>query len=208
MLGNIRTSCVFAALACASVTIATPAFAQYRNTAANPQWALDGAVGIAPPAGSFGSGLNVGIDLMGAVELWSPRTAPFGFRGEIGYDHFGTSYVNGHASIVRFVVDALYDFHLEGTRAVPYALAGLGLYHVSGVVDYGCATGFLGTCSLSDGSTGVGLNLGGGVRLPIADALQGFLEMRYHLVLTGLGGLSTSPFFPIQVGIRYVLPRS
>ncbi len=195
---------VMAAVACAVVTMAAPAFAQHRAApaASEPKWDLDGAIGLAAPVGNFGTGLSSGIDLMGAAEVWMPSMAPFGLRGEIGYNHFGANYVNGHASTLRFLVDAVYDVPVQHTTVQPYLLAGFGLYHVSGVVDFGCVPF---GCTVSDGSTGVGLNLGGGIRVPLG-TVQGFFEARYHLPFTGLGGLSTSPFFPFQIGIRYPLP--
>jgi len=143
---------------------------------------------------------------MGAVEAWFPRTAPIGFRGEIGYSHFGASNnVNASANIVRFLVDALYDFHLSGTAFQPYILGGLGIYHVSFSVDE-CTIALVPGCVSGDASTGLGINFGGGVRYPFGP-VQGFAEVRYQLPFTAPGGLSDAPFFPLQLGVRYVLPR-
>lgn len=201
---------VFAAFAVIAGLIAwgAPVSAQKPTSSAldTPTWALDGSIGIASPVGDFGTGLSSGIDLMGAVEAWFPRTAPIGFRGEIGYSHFGVSNsVNASANIVRFLVDALYDFHLSGTAFQPYILGGLGIYHVSFSVDE-CTIALVPGCVSGDASTGLGINFGGGVRYPFGP-VQGFAEVRYQLPFTAPGGLSDAPFFPLQIGVRYVLPK-
>ncbi len=198
---------VFAVIA-GLIAWAAPASAQRRTSSAldTPTWAVDGSIGLAAPVGDFGTGLSAGADLMGAVEAWFPRTAPIGFRAEIGYSHFGASNsVNASANIVRFLVDALYDFHLSGTAFEPYILGGLGIYHVSFSVDE-CAILAVPGCVSGDASTGLGINFGGGVRYPFGP-VQGFAEVRYQLPFTAPGGLSDAPYFPLQLGVRYVLPK-
>ena len=207
---SLRTCSRFTPLLAGVAMVFVPglATAQYRvpPPAAGPSWYLDGSLGVAAAAGEFGSGLDAGFDVMGAAELWTPATAPIGWRAELGYTRFGASYVNGSAGIFRFAVDAIYDIKVPTTRVTPYALAGIGLYDVSGTVDYGCNVGFLGSCSITNSTAGFGFNLGGGVRVPLVRDLEGTFEVRYHLPLTGLGGLSDSPFFPFQFGVRYRIP--
>jgi opacity protein-like surface antigen len=210
MSSTFRSALPALALACASALTARTAHAQYRvppaQSSTQPTWYVDGTLGVAAPIGTFGSGLDAGFDVMGGAEFWTPATAPIGWRAELGYTRFGASYVNGSAGIFRFAVDAIYDVKVPTTRISPYVLAGIGLYDVSGTVDYGCAAGFLGTCSVSNSTGAFGFNLGGGVRIPIAPALEGTFEVRYHLPLGGLGGLRDSPFFPFQFGVRYRIP--
>lgn len=191
-------SVLAAALALAAGTLAVSSPAKAQHLASN-EFAVDGAIGLAIPLGDFGTGLNTGYDLMGAVEYHPRQTGQFYFRGELGYSHFGVSNgVNAHASVTRFDVDGLYDFPVGNTVLQPYALAGLGLYHVSVTAD-NC--GGLINCSAS--STGLGINFGGGVRYPIG-VVQLYVEGRYHLAFTSPGSGNTA-FIPLQAGVRYVV---
>ncbi|GEM_PF-1245018 len=195
-------------LAAGALALARPAVAQQPAASsahlAPGQWAVDGSVGFAVPVGNFGNGLNTGIDLMGAVEYHPVGTGPFYFRGEVGWTHFGASGGGGHATILRFDADGLYDFPLSGTPLNVYALAGLGLYHVSVTADICGFDAFGNPVTCGSGSTGLGINFGGGVRYPIS-TLQVFFELRYQLPLTAPGSLSNAPFFPFQFGVRYPL---
>ena len=133
---------------------------------------------------------------MGAAEYRPAATGPIYFRGEIGYSHFGASAnIDAHASILRFAVDGLYDIPVSGSALQPYLLGGLGLYHVSASID-NCPTGI----DCSNSNTGLGLNLGGGVRYPIS-TIQLFAEIRYQVALVS----GDAPFIPIQAGIRYIV---
>jgi opacity protein-like surface antigen len=174
------------------------------------QFAVDGALGFAVPVGNYGDAFNTGFDLMGAIEYHPRQTGPFYFRGEINWAHFGSSGgVNGHSNNVGFIADGLFDFPVAGFPLQPYALAGVGIYSVTAALDQSCITTPEGvSCTPSNGtsSVGLGFNLGGGLRYPIAPGLQAYFELRYHIPLTGPGDLSTAPFFPFQFGARYRLP--
>jgi opacity protein-like surface antigen len=193
-------------LAAGALVITSPAGAQ-RLAPSGPntlpsQWALDGSIGFAVPVGSYGNGLNTGFDLMGAIE-YHPQTTPHRlyFRGEVGWSHFGASNVDGHSNVVRFVGDILYDFPVYDTPLQPYALTGLGIYHVTVQ-----ACDAAGVCA-GDASTGIGFNIGGGVRYAISPQLQAFFEARYHIVFSAPGSISDAPFFPFQFGLRTFLPQ-
>jgi hypothetical protein len=193
-----------------TVTLAGPASAQGGGPSGatgthlmEGQWAVDGTFGFAVPVGDYGTGLSTGLDLMGAVEYHPPGTGPIYFRGEIGYSNFGYSGGGGSSSTLRFVADGLYDFPMPATPFKIYALAGLGLYHVSANLDL-CNNGAY--CFCGQSSTGLGLNFGAGVRYPI-NPVQIFFELRYQLPLTAPYGFGASPFFPFQFGVRYLLPR-
>jgi hypothetical protein len=195
------------ALASAALALATTARAQSAAPSGMHivpgQWAVDGSIGFAVPVGNYGTFLSTGLDVMGAVEYRPAATGPFYFRGEVGYSHFGYN-VNGGGSsnILRIDADGLYDFPLSGTPVNIYALGGLGIYHVSYSSDICNALGV--NCGAS--STGLGLNLGAGIRYPI-NPVQLFFELRYQLPLTAPGLLSSAPYFPFQFGVRYLLPR-
>jgi hypothetical protein len=111
--------------------------------------------------------------------------SPFWFRGEIGYSNFGVNNCDCSVSALRFIADAIYPFHIPATPLVPYAIAGVGIYHQS------------------DGrsSTGVGFNFGGGVRYPIA-GVEPYFELRYHAVFDS----DESDYLPFQFGVRFKLP--
>jgi hypothetical protein len=204
-------SAALAAITAGAFAVASSASAQ-TDTAARVgmhlmpgHWAIDGSIGFAVPVGTFGDGLNTGLDLMGAVEYHPRGTGAFYFRGEIGYSNFGLNGGGGSASVVRFDADGLYDFPLQNTPLTIYALAGLGIYHVSAGADV-CGFDAAGNpLPCSDASTGIGINFGAGVRYPI-NPVQVFFELRYHLPLTAPGDLSEAPYFPFQFGVRYLLP--
>ncbi len=205
MTPRIATALVVAAC---TFALAGPAVAQGGGAGsagmhlAPGQWAVDGSIGFAVPVGTYGTGLNTGLDLMGAAEYHPVGTGPFYFRGEIGYSNFGYSGGGGSSSILRIDADGLYDFPMRSKLKV-YALAGLGLYHVSATFDL-CGEAPFYSCSES--STGVGINFGGGIRYPL-DPVQLFFELRYQLPLTAPFALNDAPYFPFQFGVRYLLPR-
>src|SRR5271156_5141547 len=113
------------ALAAGALTMAAPLAAQ-RVVEAN-QFAIDGSIGFSVPTQS---GLSTGVDIMGAFE-WKPANlgVPLWFRGEIGYSNWSVSNVNESVGAWRFLADAEYPFHIPGSPLIPYAIAGLGIYH-------------------------------------------------------------------------------
>lgn len=196
------------ALAAASVSVAASAPLSAQRIAPN-QFAIDGAIGFAVPAGDYGTGLNTGLDLMAGLEYRPTGTGPVSFRGEIGWDHFGVSGLTASSNVIRFAVDALYDVVIPNSFLQPYAIAGFGIYNVSENISAECGTDQFGNpviCSSQSGSnTGVGINMGGGLRYLLGRNAQAYFEARYHLAFTGPGELSESPFFPFQFGVRYLL---
>jgi hypothetical protein len=194
------------ATAAATLAAATPLSAQRIEP---NQFAIDGAIGFAIPAGEYGTGLNTGLDLMAALEYHPSGTGPVSFRAEFGWDHFGVTGLTASSSITHFAVDALYDVVIPNSLLQPYAIAGFGIYNVQENIAAECGTDSFGNpivCSAQTGSsTGVGINMGGGVRYLLGRSAQAYFEARYHLAFTGPGGLSESPFFPFQFGVRYLL---
>jgi Outer membrane protein beta-barrel domain len=196
------------ALAAASVSVVASARVSAQRIAPN-QFAIDGAIGFVIPAGAFGTGLNTGLDLMTGLEYRPTGTGPVSFRAEIGWDHFGVSGLTASSNIIHFAIDALYDVVIPNSFLQPYAIAGFGVYNVSENISAECGTDQFGNpviCSSQSGSsTGVGINMGGGLRYLLSRNAQAYFEARYHLAFTGPGGLSESPFFPFQFGVRYLL---
>jgi opacity protein-like surface antigen len=190
--------------------VATPALAQAGGAQpampsahiAPGQWALDGSIGFAVPVGDFGTGLNTGLDVMGAVEYRPAATGHVYFRGEIGYSDFGYSGISGSSGVWRFAANGLYDFDTHSPLQV-YGLAGIGIYHVSWTADL-CGVAPFYSCTES--STGFGINLGAGVRYPV-NPVQLFFEVRYQVSFAAPFSLGSAPYFPFQFGVRYLLPK-
>ncbi|MFI5249086.1 MAG: outer membrane beta-barrel protein [Gemmatimonadales bacterium] len=173
------------------------------------QFAIDGAIGFAIPTGDYGNALNTGFDLMAALEYHPAQTGPLSFRAEVGWDHFGVSGFTASSNITHLAIDALYDVVIPNSLLQPYALAGFGIYNVSEDIAALCGTDAVGNpviCNTDNGSsTGVGINLGGGLRYLLGRGAQAYFEARYTLAFTGPGELSESPYFPFQFGVRYLL---
>lgn len=172
------------ALAAGALTLASPLAAQQQSGAQGNKFAIDGAIGFSVPTQGA---LNTGVDVMGAFE-WHPNSIriPLWFRGEIGYSNWGVGNSGFSQDAWRFLADAEYPFHVPGTPIIPYAIAGIGIYHQS------CCGG---------SSTGVGMNFGGGVRYPIA-GIEPYFELRYHAVFDN----EESDYLPFQFGVRFKLP--
>jgi hypothetical protein len=150
------------------------------------QLAFDASVGFATPVGQYGTGLNTGVDLMGAVEWHPVPLVPVTMRVELGWDRFGESrQFVGNQYVTRLLVDGIVDLPLPG-RFRPYAIGGVGIYHLS---------------VNSLGRYGVGLNVGGGLqyRFPL---VQPFFEVRYQHAFMA-GGIQ---FVPFQFGARILVP--
>jgi hypothetical protein len=176
------------ALAAGALTLAAPVAAQQtQSSAVAPgQFAIDGALGFSVPTQS---GLSTGIDVMGAVE-WNAAPlhlgVPLWFRGEIGYSNWGVTNINASVAAWRFIADGEIPFHVPAIPFIPYVLGGIGIYHQS------CC---------GSGSTGFGINFGGGVRYPIA-GIEPYFELRYHAIFD----TAESNFLPFQFGVRFRLP--
>ncbi len=196
------------AVAATSALLAAAAPASAQRIAPN-QFAIDGAIGFAIPAGNYGAALNTGIDLQAALEYRPAQTGPFSVRAEVGWDHFGVSGFTASSNITHLALDGIYDFVIPNSFLQPYALAGIGIYNVSEDIAALCGTNAVGNpiiCNTNNGSrTGAGINLGGGVRYLIGRGAQAYFEARYALAFTGPGKVGDSPYFPFQFGVRYLL---
>jgi OOP family OmpA-OmpF porin len=146
----------------AALLVPTPAVAQ---SIAQPRtWTvtpfLHTSLGIGDPApdDSIGLGVAVGYDL----------TYNLGFEGEIShlFDVAGdTNAVDWPIS--NFSANALYHFDVK--HVTPYVTFGLGVERSSpGVPDF----------DLSEGSSEVSVNFGGGVKYPITDRWVGRADLR------------------------------
>jgi hypothetical protein len=79
--------------------------------------------------------------------------------GDFGFGRFGG------ANFLYFAGDGLYDFHMKGHEAMPYAGAGIGIAHT---------TGF--------GGTSTGFQILGGIQLPVTGPHVARVEVRFLFV--------------------------
>jgi hypothetical protein len=211
ILGTISLLTVAAARPSASPAQATPAPVVVMLTA-----------GLVMPMGDHDNLYNAGFNLAGGVEF-SPRTLPFGVRGELGYSRFGAETfrlpdegggelsIEPKSSNLAVTVNALLGPTVPSTQIRPYALAGVGFYNTSEGARIRIDD-FRVSGSESEGS--VGFNGGAGVRFQFV-GFSSFIEARYHHVLKGrleeqdfedpdaVPRWTSAGFFPISFGISF-----
>ncbi|HEY3113573.1 MAG TPA: hypothetical protein VGJ62_07815 [Gemmatimonadaceae bacterium] len=143
------------------------------------------AAGGAIPISDLGNNFNTGFNVTGTVGL-NPVGLPVGFRGDVAYNQFGskgaTNVKAKFASVTGNVIVTM-----AGMGITPYAIGGLGFYHVSSSV-----TG-------STASNDFGFNLGAGVDVPLS-GFTTFVEARYNRVSESGGSTS---FVPVTVGVMF-----
>lgn len=143
------------------------------------------ALGGAVPVSDLGKTFNTGFNLTGTIGI-NPVELPVGFRVDAAYNQFGskgaTNVKAKFASVTGNVVVTM-----AGVGITPYAIGGLGFYHVSSSV-----TG-------STASNDFGFNLGAGVDIPLS-GFTTFIEARYNRVSESGGSAS---FVPITVGVMF-----
>lgn len=202
-------------VALAALVWPLPAHAQFYN-----QVHVGLATGPSVATGAFGDRVKTGYDLGGYVSYRLPQS-PFGLRADIMYNGFDAS----DALKSRFAVDAGYASVTAGTLDLtmelphvgpvrPYLIGGGGVYSrqtTLGNFEVG-AVGFCdyvwGYCSgessgLTNGrsrtKTQLGLNGGGGVRLPLG-AASVFLETQYNTAFTTP---NATGIVPIVIGVQW-----
>lgn len=170
--------------------VAAPAQAQRKSKAAAPAasssmpitWNGGVELGLPSTGATTGFGVRVGA-------MFTPHGWPVWLRPDVSFDHFGID-CSGCGSITQIAVgaDAGYDFKTTSTTK-PYVLGGLNISHSSW-----SGGGFLGSVS----GTGLGLDIGGGARMPLG-GMTGYGELRYHSV----GGTGGVDFIAITVGLLF-----
>jgi hypothetical protein len=146
------------------------------------------AGGLAVPTSRFGRPLDVGFDFQASADL-RPVPGPFEFRGDLLWSRFAVSDPGiGSSNVVGGTFDLVVDLPVPSVS--PYLIGGVGVYDVEVGSDVSHHSRF-----------GTGLNIGGGVRVPILPFLHAFFETRYHVVYASPFGGNTT-FVPIVVGVR------
>jgi opacity protein-like surface antigen len=145
------------------------------------------AAGLAMPMGDFGDFADMGFNVTGTVDA-QPAALPVGVRLDVMYNRFGLSDVDGNASILAGLLNAVLSFGTQ-TSAQPYFIGGVGLYRAAFDID-----------NVGDDSeTAFGIGLGGGVRFPLS-GFDTYVEARYHNAFTDE---ESTTFIPITFGIRF-----
>ena len=167
--------------------------------------AVGASVGPVVPLGTLGQVADPGI--RGGLWLESGSVSGAAGRLEASLDHFTADRAppaGGRAGVSIYSLTANVVTTGGRNRAVPgrvraYVIGGLGIYatrtSVGGV--------FGGVAGPMQSRGRVGVNGGGGVRLPIG-ALQLVAEARFHLLLSGAGyGSRNTGYLPLVLGLRF-----
>ena len=152
-------------------------------------------------SGGF-SGVNTGYNVTGSLAIGLP-VIPFGLRGDIAYNGFGTKNVsfpqagpgsngyNADARVLGITANVVFPLHLPAPILEPYLIGGVGDYNVR----LSPTTGGGGSSSKTD----FGFNIGAGVKLPLV-LFSAFVEARYNRVNQANGSMA---FMPITVGVMF-----
>jgi opacity protein-like surface antigen len=175
---------IFSTLLAAGIAAVAPT--ARAQSSSNP-FQIGGAAGIAFPTGDLGNAANTGYNVTLAVG-YNPPAAPVGLRFEAAYNEFGNQIGSGNLNIAAFTANAV--FALPASGFTPYLIGGAGLYRTG-------ANTFGNSASEND----FGFNVGGGVKLPLSNSFETFVEARFNRVsISGGGNLS---FIPVTVGIMW-----
>lgn len=145
--------------------------------------------GVAIPTGDFGSGLDAGYHLAGALSI-RPPASPLEFQGEGTFNEFNVSDQFRAAGDEKVRVwslgaNALYHFN------PPTSLTG-SLYGIGGLGFYNTHDTFF-----DESDTNLGWNLGGGFRYPLS-GFSVYIEARYHYVTN-----TSVRYVPITFGLVF-----
>ena len=141
--------------------------------------------GISAPMSDLSDAADLGYVLAIGINT-GDTDRPLGARLEGAVDVFGLKRVNQDVRVLSATANAIVNLTPGSTS--PYLIGGLGLYNTK----FGDA----------EADNDLGVNLGGGLRLPMG-TLRGFFEARYHAVL-GNGGAGTHiQFVPVTFGILF-----
>jgi opacity protein-like surface antigen len=150
--------------------------------------------GLAMPFGALGNVANTGWRAMGTLAVGVPLV-PVGLRVDASYDRFGFQKSPIGAAGSETGSQSIFAGTVNGTLRLsplplitPYAIAGLGPYHVSCSGPASC-----------ESSTRFGYNAGLGIRFG-ALLVHGFAEVRYHYVPVPGGSVQ---YVPVTVGLLF-----
>lgn len=167
--------------------VAAPAQAQKKASAsasASTPLLWNAGVELALP----GTGATTGFGARVGVTL-TPHGWPVWLRPDVSFDHFGID-CSGCGSISQIAVGADAGYDIKSTSTMkPYLVGGLNISHSSWSNSFG---GF------SVSGTGLGIDIGGGVKVPVG-GMRGYGELRYHSV----GGTGGVDFIALTFGLLF-----
>jgi hypothetical protein len=153
------------------------------------QLSVDIKGGASAPVSRLNDIANIGYDLSAGLNIGIPGL-PVGVRLEGAYDLFGLRATNDNVRIINGTANAIISLGL--TRDAPYVIAGLGAYNRS----------FTPNSVFGAGRTVIGVNGGGGLRLPLI-GFTAFFEARYHVMLGSNIDQTDYQFVPITFGVIF-----
>lgn len=186
-----------AALAVGAFAVTAPsAGAQQMNNPNAGVVYFGGGLGLTVPIGSLSDGNNAGYHIQ-AVGGWEAANTPWGFRGDLTWNSMGGKTINvpdvgptkfPTAHLLAIDANGVYKFRPsdKNSATTPYALAGLGLYHLSYSDNGGSATKF-------------GFDAGAGLEWRLA-GFSAYGEARFHNIFTS--GKSAR-YIPITFGLKF-----
>ena len=156
--------------------------------------------GLSLPLSNLSDQVNSGYNINLGLNIGAP-IVPVGARLEVGYNSFdgksGGAFSGGTARVISGTANAI--LNLGPTSAAPYLIGGLGIYNFRGSSTFSTIGG---TTTVSSDATKAGVNVGGGLRFPLA-GISTFLEARYHVMLGDRADFTNSQFIPITFGIQF-----
>jgi hypothetical protein len=141
--------------------------------------------GIAAPVNDLGDVADLGYNVAAGLNFGGTRS-PVGARIEGSLSGFGLKDFNEDVRILNATANAVVN--LSQRADSPYLIGGLGLYNSKFGND--------------DSQNAVGVNLGGGLRFPLA-TLNTFFEARYHAMLGDRRDGTNLQYIPITFGIIF-----
>jgi opacity protein-like surface antigen len=152
--------------------------------------------GLSVPVGDLGDGFDSGYNITGSVYL-RPGTGRLSFRGDVGYESFGSkgsnSLVSADLNVLSVTGNVLFPIGTAAEGGIrPYLIGGGGLYRTS--VDVESVVG-----NDSNSSNDLGIAVGGGLEFRLA-GFSTFAEARFVNVF---GDGNSSRWIPITFGIRF-----
>lgn len=184
-----------------ALLIAATAQAQGTSKSSGRPFKLGGEFGATVPTGDFGDGADLGFNIGGLIE-YKPQSMPINLRGEITYNRNALKKgffndptfdnIDGNFSMINFVGNAVIPFGDAASTARPYAIGGLGLYHMKASADFN-------GIDVSDSQNKLGINVGGGFTFALS-GFETFVEARFHSVFTEDGNTN---FIPLSFGFKF-----
>lgn len=156
--------------------------------------------GLSVPVSDLSNGVNSGYNLNLGLNVGAP-VVPIGARFEAGFSSFdgktNSATNRGTVRVASGTANAI--FNLGPTSAAPYLIGGLGIYNIR----QSSTVTFAGTTSTNTyDKTKAGINVGGGLRFPLA-GISTFFEARYHVMLGDKADGTNAQFIPITFGVQF-----